>query len=155
MTNVQTGSGFAESQTSIDDRLFFNLGGRWEDSGQFGVHTTYQAGLAYFIPGLETKLKANYGTGFLAPSLYQLYDPTYGNPNLQPETSLGYDFGFEQPIGGKDFLQVGADYFDNDLTNLITYDPATFVAANIGQAWTYGVESFMEFKGIQNLDVEG
>ncbi len=155
VTNVQTGSGFVESQTSINDQLFFNLGGRWEKSSQFGVHTTYQAGLAYFVPGLETKLKANYGTGFLAPSLYQLYDPSYGNPNLQPETSLGYDFGLEQPIGGKDFLQVGADYFDNDLTNLITYDPATFIAANIGQARTYGVESFVEFKGIQNLNMRG
>lgn len=101
VTSVQTGSGFAESQTSIDDRLFFKLGGRWEDHSQYGVHTTYQAGLAYLIPGLETKLKANYGTGFVAPSLYQLYDPNYGNPQLLPETSLGYDLGFEQAIGGK------------------------------------------------------
>jgi vitamin B12 transporter len=155
VTNVQDGSGFAESQSSIEDRLFFNLGGRWENNSQFGIHTTYQAGLAYFVPGLETKLKANYGTGFLAPSLYQLYDPTYGNPDLQPETSLGYDFGFEQPIGGKNFINVGADYFDNDLTNLITYDPTTFRGINIGQARTYGVESFVEFNGIQNLSLKG
>jgi vitamin B12 transporter len=155
VTTVQTGSGFAESQTSIDDQLFFNLGGRWDANSAFGTHTTYQAGLAYVVPGVETKLKANYGTGFLAPNLYQLYDPTYGNPNLQPETSLGYDIGFEQPIGGKNFINLGADYFDNDLTNLISYNPSTYVSENIGQARSYGVESYADFKGISNLDVKG
>jgi vitamin B12 transporter len=155
VTSIQTGSGFIESQTSIDDRLFFNLGGRWEANSQFGTYTTYQAGLAYLIPGLETKLKANYGTGFLVPSLYQLYDPTYGNPSLQPETSLGYDIGFEQPIGGNNFINLGVDYFDNDLTNLISYNPTTYISENIGQARTYGVESFADFKGISNLDAKG
>jgi vitamin B12 transporter len=154
VTSVRTGSGFAESQTSIEDRFFFNLGGRWEDHSQYGVHTTYQAGLAYFVPVLDTKIKANYGTGFVAPSLYQLYDPNYGNPQLSPETSLGYDFGFEQPIGGKDSLNFGADYFDDDLDNLISYN-SQFVSVNIGKARTYGVETFIEFKGIRNLNVKG
>jgi vitamin B12 transporter len=159
VTMVQTGSGYAESQTNIDDRLFFNLGGRWEAQSQYGTHTTYQAGLAYLVPEVETKLKANYGTAYLAPNLYQLYDPTYGSVpngvNLVPETSLGFDFGFEQPIGGKNFINIGATYFDSDVTNLISYDPNTFVSINIGKAWIYGVESFLEFKGIQNLTVKG
>ncbi|HTA77646.1 MAG TPA: TonB-dependent receptor, partial [bacterium] len=142
-------------QTSIDDRLFFNLGGRWEDTSQFGVHTTYQAGLAYFLPVLDTKLKANYGTAFLAPSLYQLYDGNFGNLSLQPETSLGYDIGFEQPVGGKNFINFGASYFDNDFTNLIQYSNALNENTNIGQARTYGVESFVDFKGIQNLSIKG
>ncbi len=150
-TSVRTASGFAESQTSIEDNLFFNLGGRWDDHSQYGVHTTYQAGLAYVVPNLNTKLKANYGTGFLAPSLYQLFAPTYGNPNLLPETSVGYDIGFEQPIGGND-LTVGASYFDNDLTNLIQYSG---VYTNVGQARSYGVESFVEYKGVKNLDIKG
>ena len=149
-TTVQTASAFIESQTSIEDNFFFNLGGRWDDHSQYGVHTTYQAGLAYVVPDLNTKLKANYGTGFLAPSLYQLYAPTYGNASLLPETSVGYDIGFEQPIG-KD-LTVGASYFDNDLTNLIQF---VNIYSNVGQARSYGVESFVEFKGVKNLDIKG
>lgn len=149
-TTVQTASAFIESQTSIEDNFFFNLGGRWDDHSQYGVHTTYQAGLAYVVPDLNTKLKANYGTGFLAPSLYQLYAPTYGNASLLPETSVGYDIGFEQPIG-KD-LTVGASYFDNDLTNLIQF---VNTYSNVGQARSYGVESFVEFKGVKNLDIKG
>ena len=149
-TTVQIASAFIESQTSIEDNFFFNLGGRWDDHSQYGVHTTYQAGLAYVVPDLNTKLKANYGTGFLAPSLYQLYAPTYGNASLLPETSVGYDIGFEQPIG-KD-LTVGASYFDNDLTNLIQF---VNIYSNVGQARSYGVESFVEFKGVKNLDIKG
>lgn len=149
-TTVQIASAFIESQTSIEDNFFFNLGGRWDDHSQYGVHTTYQAGLAYVVPDLNTKLKANYGTGFLAPSLYQLYAPTYGNASLLPETSVGYDIGFEQPIG-KD-LTVGASYFDNDLTNLIQF---VNTYSNVGQARSYGVESFVEFKGVKNLDIKG
>jgi vitamin B12 transporter len=149
-TTVQTASAFIESQTSIEDNFFFNLGGRWDDHSQYGVHTTYQAGLAYVVPDLNTKFKANYGTGFLAPSLYQLYAPTYGNASLLPETSVGYDIGFEQPIG-KD-LTVGASYFDNDLTNLIQF---VNTYSNVGQARSYGVESFVEFKGVKSLDIKG
>jgi vitamin B12 transporter len=150
-TTVQTASAFIESQTSIEDNFFFNLGGRWDDHSQYGVHTTYQAGLAYVVPDLNTKFKANYGTGFLAPSLYQLFAPTYGNSNLLPETSVGYDIGFEQPIGGKD-LTVGASYFDNDLTNLIQF---VNTYSNVGQARSYGLESFIEFKGVKNFDLKG
>lgn len=71
-----------------------------------------------------------------------------------PETSLGYDFGLEQSIGGPEGLSVGADYFDNDLNNLIFYN-AEFVSENIGKARTYGAEAFLEFKAIPNLDVKG
>jgi vitamin B12 transporter len=153
VTTAQTGSGFAESLTSIDDQLFINLGGRWEDQSQYGANTTYQAGLAYFLPIFGTKLKANYGTGFSAPSLWQLYDPKYGNSSLQPETTTGYDFGFEQPIGSKNFSNIGASYFENDLTNLFGYN-SLFQTINIKKARTYGVESFMELKGIKNLNLK-
>jgi vitamin B12 transporter len=149
--NVRMGSAFVESQTSIDDRLFLNVGGRWDDHSQYGVHTTYQAGLAYFIPGLETKLKVTYGTGFLAPSLYQLYDPTYGNNGLLPETSKGYDIGVEQPLGS-DVMKIGATYFHNEFDNLIDFNFITLHYYNIDIATTDGVESFIEFKGVRNLE---
>lgn len=153
-----TGTGFLESRTSLGERLFLNVGGRWETHSQYGEHTTFQSGLLYSVPNLRTRLKANYGTAFLAPSLYQLYNPNYGNKTLHPETSLGYDFGFEQPFG-KDFLTVGADYFNSDFTDLIDFytDYSTYVSyyANIGKARTWGVEAFLDFKGLEGLDVRG
>ena len=102
------------------------------------------------VPGTETKLKATYGTGFKAPTLTELYvnNPSFmvvGNPDLLPETSKGYDVGFEQPLL-HDRLRVGATYFHNDIANLIegTTDPTTFVSTyvNVGQATTQGAEAF-------------
>jgi vitamin B12 transporter len=151
------GSSFLQSQTNIEERLFINLGGRIDDYSTYGTHETYQAGVAYLVPELETKLKATYGTGFLAPTLYQLYAaaPT-GNPDLQPETSTGYDFGFEQPLG-KAFLVFGATYFHNDFDNLISYvgNFPTGQYMNIGAFQTQGAETFIDFKGIKSLVIRG
>jgi vitamin B12 transporter len=156
IATAQTGTGFLESQTSIDDRLFLNVGGRFEAHNQYGEHGTFQTGLSYRVPGLETRLKVNYGTAFLAPSLYQLYNPNYGNKSLSPETNTGFDLGFEQAFG-KDLLMVGATYFDNDFSNLIDFytDPMTYISyyVNVGKARTYGVESFLVFKGLEHMDV--
>jgi vitamin B12 transporter len=155
---AQTGSIFVESQTQLSDRLYETLGGRFDSQTQYGNHGTYQAGLAYLIPETDTKLKATYGTGFLAPTLYQLYDPTYGNTALTPETSTGFDAGFEQAFG-KNFLKVGATYFHEDFNNLIdfvytnpNYPNGTY--SNVDQAQSDGIESFIDFKGISHLDVK-
>ena len=133
VANASTGSLFVESQTSQGDRFFETLGVRLDAHSQFGTHSSYHAGVAYFIPGLETKLKATYGTAFRAPSLYQLYAPTYGNPGLAPETSTGFDAGFEQPFG-KNFFTLGATYFHNDFNSLIDYDFTTSQYFNTNQA---------------------
>jgi len=147
--NTQMGSLYVESQTSLGERFFFHEGGRLDAHSQFGTHTTYQGGAAYFIPGLETKLKANYGTGFMAPSLYQLYDPNYGTPALKPETSTGFDAGFEQSFG-KSVLTVGATYFHNDFNDLIDFD-ATSHYTNIKQAQSDGWEAFLSAQPASNL----
>ena len=152
LANARTGSFFVESQTAQGGRFFETLGARLDLHSQFGSYGTYHAGLAYFIPGLETKLKATYGTGFRAPSLYQLYDPLYGNSHLSPETSTGFDFGFEQPFG-KNAFTVGATYFHNDFNDLIDYDFTTNQYFNIDQAQADGVETFVSLKGIRDLTV--
>ena len=80
----------------------------------------------------------------------QLYvnNPSFSavsNPNLRPETSKGYDYGFEQPLL-HDRVSFGVTYFRNDIRNLInnTFNPATFTFSyvNVGQATTHGTESF-------------
>jgi vitamin B12 transporter len=148
---TRTGSLFVESQTAQEGRFFETLSARLDVHDEFGNHASYHAGLAYFIPGIETKLKATYGTGFRAPSLYQLYNPLYGNTSLKPETNTGFDCGVEQAFGN-DFLTVGATYFHNDFNDLIDYDFSTWKYLNIGQAQSGGVETFAGFKGIRNLD---
>ena len=70
------------------------------------------------MPAADLHLEASYGTGFLAPSLFDLYGvDSYGyqgNPNLKAETSQGYDAGaqFDIPaFGQSDFASLSATYF--------------------------------------------
>ncbi len=151
-TTAQTGdkAGWIELQSAFVDRFFAVSNIRYDDNESFGPHATWRVAPAFIVPWTDTKLKATYGTGFKAPTLTELYvnNPSFmvvGNPNLLPETSKGYDVGFEQPLL-HDQLRFGATYFHNDIANLIegTTDPTTFVSTyvNVGQATTQGVEAF-------------
>src|ERR1700704_1039228 len=114
-------AGFAELQSEIIENLFVAASGRYDDNERFGGKATWRIAPAYLIPKSGTKLKASYGTGFKAPSLTQLFVSFpafnfFANPNLQPEESEGYDFGFEQPFW-QDRVRVGVTYFHNDIKN--------------------------------------
>jgi vitamin B12 transporter len=104
------------------------------------------------VPGTETILRANLGTGFRSPSLLDLFYPGFSNPNLKPERSVGWDLGFEQPLLNNQ-IRLGTSYFQNEFDDLIQYDPATFTINNIGKARTVGVESFAAFSPIQYLSL--
>jgi vitamin B12 transporter len=95
-------------------------------------------------------LKASVGTGFKAPTLSELFVSFpafnfFANPNLKPETSFGYDAGFEQPIFGRR-VRFGATWFHNDIRDLIQANSAGNSYANVGRATTYGVEAFASYK---------
>ena len=140
-------AGYAELQSHPFDHFSGALSVRYDSDDRFGDKLTWRIAPAYTIAGTGTLLKASYGTGFKAPTLTQLFVsfPGFGflaNPKLRPETSEGYDAGFEQPLlGGK--LRFGATGFHEAIRNLIT-DNADFTTdINVGRATTYGAESFV------------
>jgi vitamin B12 transporter len=134
---------YAELQSAFSDRFFVASNIRHDDNEAFGGHNTWRIAPAFLVLETQTKLKASYGTGFHAPSLNQLFDPFSGNPNLKPEESRGYDFGFEQSLLQKR-LRFGVTWFRNDIENLITFGPAPFfINENINRAKTHGIESFL------------
>jgi vitamin B12 transporter len=145
-------SGSVELQSAFANRLFIVGNIRYDDNESFGPHVTWRVAPALIVPGPETKLKASYGAGFKAPTLTELYInnlafSSVANPNLVPETSIGYDFGVEQPLlNGR--IGFGATYYHNSITNLINnvFDPGKFVFtyANIGEATTHGIEAFAD-----------
>ena len=122
-TNASTGNkaAYIELQSEFSKRLYLVSNIRLDDDDSFGPHTTWRLAPVFIVPGTETKLKATYGTGFKAPTLTELYvnNPSifqFANPNLLPETSVGYDFGFEQSLF-HDRLSFGATYFNNNVRN--------------------------------------
>jgi len=149
-------AGFAEWQANPVDHFNIAASVRYDSDARFGGKATWRIAPAYTVAATQTLLRASLGTGFKAPTLNQLfvsYPPYfYGNPNLKPETSRGYDIGFEQPLASNR-LRVGATWFHNAIVNLIDNN-ATFTSyANVGRATTYGIESFAALTLSRALDL--
>ena len=149
---------YLQNQLKLWDSLFITPGLRIDDHQLFGAETTYKLSSAYFIKLIGTRLKANWGTGFKAPSLYQLYSTEdygggpIGDPNLKPDKSKSFDFGFEQNLFD-DRITFGLTYFHNDFKNMVDYDMVASKYKNIGRAQTKGFEIESSFKPIEDLKI--
>lgn len=151
-SRIYTRSVYGQYDFMPIERVTLTAGGRVDDSSSFGTHGTYRFGGRFTAPGAETIFRASVGTGFRAPSISDLYYPYYGNPNLKPEASLGWDAGLEQPLLNN-ALRLGATFFHNDFDNLIQYSGTQ--PENIGRARTFGVETFAAWQVLSNLTVRG
>ncbi|MDD3274383.1 MAG: TonB-dependent receptor [Candidatus Omnitrophica bacterium] len=144
---------YLQDQLKVWDRLFITPGLRVDDHEMFGTETTYKVSTAYLIPETGTRLKGNWGTGFKAPTLYQLYS-IYGDTNLKPEENRSYDFGFEQSFL-QDKLSFDLTYFHNNFKNLIEWASiGTFPYGeyrNVAKAVTKGFEVGAKIKPLDNL----
>ena len=165
---VSSNAGFAEAQLNLWDRLFGTAGIRQDEYNVFGSATTYRVTGGYLHEETGTKLRGSYATGFRAPTINQLFFPGFGNPNLQPEKSQGFDVAIDQALlNDRGSLSVG--YFWTRYRNLIlsVFDPVTcpppffFCAQNIGLARAHGIETSVKFKlvrdrpWIKSLDLQG
>jgi len=94
-------------------------GVRYDDHETFGGETTLAANGVFSPNGGATTIRASYGEGFKAPTLFQLRS-SFGNLALQPETSKSYDVGVVQRfLDGR--MELGATYFRRDTRNLIDF----------------------------------
>jgi vitamin B12 transporter len=148
--NSRINSGYAELQSQLGAGFFSALNVRYDDSDRFGSKVTYRIAPTYVITATGTQLRASLGTGFKPPTLSELFQDFppffFGNPSLKAETSTGYDAGIEQSWA-RGTVRVGATYFHNSISNLITTDPVTGTTyANVGHATTDGVESFIAYQ---------
>ncbi|TXH12419.1 MAG: TonB-dependent receptor [Gammaproteobacteria bacterium] len=100
------------------DRLIATAGLRYDDHSDFGGEWTFGANASYLIsPGL--RVRAAYGEGFKAPTLYQLLSQ-YGNPDVQPERSKTYEIGISYGDRG-DTVYLAATAYRRDASNLIDF----------------------------------
>jgi vitamin B12 transporter len=145
---------YIQDQIKLWERFFGTFGIRIDDHSRFGTEATYRIAPAYLIKETDTKIKGTFGTGFKAPTLYQLFAPAtlwgpIGNKNLKPEKSRGWDFGIEQELLKKRVV-LGATYFRNDFKDLIQFDWGQGYI-NVAKAKTEGVELFASAKPIDDL----
>jgi vitamin B12 transporter len=152
---TDTGSVFFEEQLRFFDRLFITGGFRVEDNNAFGTNTTKRGSVAFLIKETGTRLRGSAGTGFRGPTFNDLFFPGFGNPNLQPEDSLSYDFGVDQKLWSNR-IRLGLTYFQNEFKNLITccipLPTAPFGGPfNVGRARSAGIEFTSEVDVLPNL----
>jgi len=108
---------------------------RLDEHSQFGTFTTGRLA-ASWRPAPDYVVRASAATAFRAPSLYELYGPFVGNPDLEPEESSSLDLGIERRLGEDSYLR--ATLFYNETENLIDY---TTSYANVpGTVMRQGVE---------------
>jgi len=154
---------YLQHQWDWEEAFFLTTGIRLDDHETFGRDTNYQLGIAYLFPEAPLKLRGNWGTGFKAPTLSDLFwyedwgwgSGMFGNPNLKPEESVGYDLGVD--FWGERF-HIAATYFHNDIKNLIAWPevaPGTwrYEARNIGKARTEGMELELSLMPLDELRV--
>lgn len=150
---AQTGF-YGQMRATFFRDLTVSLGGRMDANDRFGNVGTWRVGAVYQLRQADTQLKASYGTAFKAPSLFELNGAGFfcaGNPNLQAETSRGYEFGIEQGFF-RNKLRVGVTYFYNSFNNLIQCPPPFQSLANVANAKADGFESFLHISPVNWFD---
>lgn len=131
---------------------------RLDEHSMFGHHWSPKLGLTYEADD-SFRVKANFGRGFKAPTIPQLYyhftlyagpmDVTLlGNPDLKPETSKSWDLTFEKEWGRAD---TALTYFETSAKNLIQYKrisirPYVAKSENVDQARFKGLEHHLRIR---------
>ena len=131
---------FGEVTTAVTDDLDLALSLRADDHSEFGSEVTGRIAAAY-RPREGTILRASAGTGFRAPSLFELFSPCCGNVALQPETSQSVDLGIEQQLGA---ATLKATVFYVEIDDLIDFGAASYVQVP-GTTTSQGLELGLDY----------
>lgn len=158
---------FAEDEYYLTDTFAVTAGLRMDDNENFGSHFSPRLYGVWNLAPLWT-LKGGVSTGYKAPSLRDLSPDwgrvsrggtTYGNPDLEPETSVTKEIGLL--YGRASGLNGGVTLFRNDFKDKITRVPCdsatrcpaatqydltddgelnTKTQVNVSEAYSQGVE---------------
>jgi vitamin B12 transporter len=112
---------FAQADWSPVEPLTVNAALRFDEHSAFGGYPTGRLTAAWRVLP-DTVLRGSLGTGFRAPSNFELFDGFSGNPDLEPETSRSADLGVAQGFAdGRG--QVSATLFWLEIEDLIEFVP--------------------------------
>ena len=171
------GAVYAEGEFALFNRVFLTLGGRGNFNSIFGANFSPRAYIAYNVIDEWLTLKGGVSTGYKSPALNNLVNgivsfsasgqnPTYGNPNLTPQTSLTYELS---ALSDNDYFSFSVTGFYTEFKDRITsvggfangtavgntgYTCATqnngtcSYYANLGEAKSYGAEVALGLKPI-------
>ena len=155
--------GYLEDEWTLSP-VTLAIGGRYSNNSVYG---------SFFAPRISALYRANdnmtfrasYGRGYRSPSIMELYIDydnagvgylVKGNPDLQPESSHGFNAGFDYNRDDLVWFRVNSYY--NRVDNLINYflvsqRPNVYSYHNITHAVTSGVDVDIDIHPVKELAV--
>lgn len=142
---------FADIRSQPHSRVDILVGSRVEHYEGIGTEVTPRGSVVFrAIPGFFS-LRAAAGRAYKAPNLrVQFQDDPFiaPNPELEPETSVSWEFGADLEVGRR--LTVSATAFRQDYRNLIRTVPledgSRLQSRNVGTSRAWGVEAAARYR---------
>lgn len=135
-----------------DFGLNINTGARLNVHSKYGNNFVYNINPSFSFSEIPLKLVTSYSTAYITPSLYQLYDSTYGNLNLSPEKNSTFEAGFELALLDKK-ININSVAFYRQQNNTIGFTSAYINVE--GKNNTRGVESMFSYQVSDKLRLNG
>lgn len=105
----------------------------------FGVRPDWRLSLTRPLSA-GWRLRGSAGTGLRAPTLGERFGAGFGNPELVPERSLGWDLGVDLDRPSAKKLRLAVTGFEQQYSDLIEYSFTERRLLNAGRARARGVE---------------
>ena len=148
--DTDTYAAYLQDEWMIGDNLLLIPAVRYDHHSDYGSKTTPKIGATYFLND-NSRFKVNWGKGFKAPTVSELYmdythmgQLTVGNPNLTPEESTSWDVSYEAEANNN-FGKI--TYFNNKVDNMIA-------TRSVGSGWTayneyYNIDGTSKLHGVE------
>jgi vitamin B12 transporter len=149
---ARTSGVYTQFGATVIDGVSLNAGARVADHSRFGTAITFGADASMAIAA-GWRLRASFGEGFKAPTLFQLFSD-YGNTLLEPERSTSADFGIELNDRNSP-LHLAATVFRRDSEDLIDFVSCFGSAAAICTDRPWGTYDNVGRVRAQGLELEG
>lgn len=147
---ARSGGAFALFEVSPIDAVTASFGARRDEYSNVEGATTIRAALAWRASP-STFIRASWGEGFRAPTLFELNFSQFGvtpNPDLRPERGRGFDIGVERRFSPQADSGIQATaratYFDQRVRDQIDFEFARNGFFNIARVRSRGVEAEAE-----------
>lgn len=141
--------------------LTVNAGARLNIHSVYDSHWVYQLNPSYLMEfnSIDLKVLATYSTAYITPSLFQIYDPIYGNEALVPEENTTLEGGVELThYKGFRFTALYFTRKEEQYIDFVVVDPDLFLYQYqnvVDEFEVKGVEVEVEVPLISNLKFQG
>ncbi|MGI2028240.1 TonB-dependent receptor domain-containing protein [Endozoicomonas acroporae] len=137
LVNERYNTGIFIQNLSSFNSSDLQIGGRYDKNEAYGDKTTGNVSWGCELPQ-DMRLVLSYGTAFRSPTFLDLYYPSGPNPYLKPETSENAEVELRGKLGTSS--QWSVNLYQNDIKDMLLWDPNAGRVENIDKARIQGVE---------------